>query len=134
MAADQLREQRFHRSGDCFRVDVVQDQQPARVLPQPSQYRIALLAFVRLPLFGQVQNRRCAQGGQIALQGLAAVGGHEEQGGVFVGTPPGVFQRESRLADASQAVQHGCNDGRGASCPEHDRAFGSARQAASRGP
>ena len=134
MAADQLREQCFDRRGGCFRIDVVQDQQPAGVLPQPSQYRIALLAFVRLPLFGQVQDRRRAQGGQIALQRLATVGADEEQRRVFVGTPPGVFQREPRLADAAQAVQHPCNDGRGAAVRDTSEALGQLVKHAPRGP
>ena len=51
-----------------------------------------------------------------------------------VGTPPRVFQREARLADAAQAVQHALQRRAWRYCPGHDRAFGSARQAAPRGP
>ena len=78
--------------------------------------------LVRLPLLGQVQD--LAQGRQIALQRFAAVSDDEEQRCVFAGTPPGVFQREPRLAYAAHAIQQPRDNRRGAALGNGPEALG----------
>lgn len=60
MAANELRKQSFNRGGSRFRIDLVENQQPARMLPQPVQYRLVLFDFFPFQLLRDIQNIRSA--------------------------------------------------------------------------
>ncbi len=103
--AQQFCEQRLDGGRCGFRIDVVENQQPAGMLVEPGDDGIALPAFVGLVLRGEIKDRRPAQGGQIALEGCAAVGANKQHRRVAAAAPPGVFERQPCLADAAQPGQ-----------------------------
>ncbi len=75
------------------------------MLVEPGDDGIALPAFVGLALLGEIEDCCPAQGGQISLEGCGAVGANQQHRRVAAAAPPGVFERQPRLADAAQPGQ-----------------------------
>ena len=106
MAAGELGQQGLHSGGGRFAVGVVEDQQPAGMLPQPLQHRGPLAGLVGLVLGRQAEPGGAGEGGQVALEGFGAVGVHQQQHAVGASVTPGVFKRQPGLAHATEAMEH----------------------------
>ena len=89
-----------------FVVDVVEDQEPGRVGAEPSKHGFGFgRVFSRL-LLGQVENFGRGERGETGVERRLAVGADEQERRIVAGMRPGVFDREPRLADPAETVDH----------------------------
>jgi hypothetical protein len=94
------------RPGRVLRVHIVENEEPAGVLPQPGENGAEdLLLGGSLPLRQPEQVRACQRGDLRAEPGRR-VGADEEGGAVQVPVAPGVLDREARFADAAEAMKN----------------------------
>ena len=84
-------------------VDVVEDEEPAGVEVEPFESGGDLEALVFFALLGEVEHEGAAEGGEVALEGLGAVGTDKEEGVVVVGVLPCVLDGGAGFADAAHA-------------------------------
>jgi len=93
---------------------VVQDQQPAIVLPEPGQDGGDLFFLGAGRGMGQAGEIKLSQLRQSGSQRLGRIGHYEQDGLISVSRAPGVLDGEASLADAAKAVDGlGLGDGGG---------------------
>ena len=105
LAATELGQHLLRRPGPILCIDAIKDQQPARVLPQPAQHRLALQRLLPLGLLGQIEGIGAAQSRQVGGDRGGAAGADQQHSAVTGELGPGVFDCHPALAPAALTHQ-----------------------------
>ncbi|MFT5470110.1 MAG: hypothetical protein ACI8UO_005234, partial [Verrucomicrobiales bacterium] len=104
VSAAEPTQQLLDGGGGRFVVDVVENEEPAGMVVEPVQGGGDAGIEIGRGVFGEIEDERPGELGEVALEVFGGVGAEKEQGVVFAGVAVAVFDGEPGFADAAKAV------------------------------